>query len=148
MAQQRKEAADRKRLIAALQDVEVDGVGIEHVAQERDDAVDGDEQQDADDVFLLVGLEVVGRVREDEEDADAGCDDGEDAGEEEAEVVEGVAFPEWFLVDDLVLHCAVADGHGCGLRRGAVDRLASVIVVWEVVALACEGSSMYSEHCC
>ena len=75
---------------------------VEDVAEKGYDAVDGDEEEDADDVSLLVGFEVVGRVREDEEEADACCDQGEDAAEEETKVVEGDAIPQRFFVDELL----------------------------------------------
>lgn len=42
------------------------------------------------------------RVREDEEEADAGRDQREGAREEEAEVVEVVALPQRFLNDVIV----------------------------------------------
>ena len=93
MTQQGEETADRKGLVAPFQDIIVDGVLVEEVAQEADGAVDGDEEEDADDVFLLPGFEVVGGVHEHEEEADDERDEPEDRGEEKAEVVEGEAFP-------------------------------------------------------
>ena len=95
-------------------------MGIEHIAQERHHAVDRDEQEDSNDVLLLVGFEVVCRVRKDEEEADTRRDQRKYSSEKEAKVVESEALPQRFLVDDLILHCAIADGHGCRLRRGAV----------------------------
>lgn len=80
VAEQREEAADGEGLIEAFQDVEVDRVLVVHVAEEGHDAVDGYEEEDANDVSLLVGFEVVRRMGEDEEDADACCDQPEDAG--------------------------------------------------------------------
>ena len=93
MTQQCKERTDRKRLITALKYIEVYRVLVVEVAEEGDDAVDGDEEEDADDVALFVGLEVVGCVHEDQEEAYAERDEAECAAEEEAEVVECEAVP-------------------------------------------------------
>ena len=43
---------------------------VEHVAEERYYAVDWYEEEDANDVSLLVGFEVMSGMREDEEEAD------------------------------------------------------------------------------
>ena len=73
---------------------------VVQIAQEADGTVDGDHEQDADDVFLLEGLEVAGGVLEDEEEGDEDADEAEDCGDDEAEVVEGEAvFPEGVLID-------------------------------------------------
>ena len=116
VAEEGEEGADGEGLVAALEDVVVDGVLVEDVAEEADDAVHGDEEQDADDVALLVGFEVVRRLGEDEEEADAGRDQPEDGAEEEAEVVEGEPFPERLLHDVLGGEGAVAGRHGLRLR--------------------------------
>jgi hypothetical protein len=72
---------------------------------------------------------------EDEEDADACCDQRKNAGEEEAEVVEGKAFPQRFLVTNgLMLQRAIADCHNRGGCWEGVVRTAalgdSCVVGW------------------
>lgn len=93
VAQQAEETRNRKRLITIAQDLEVDGLAVEHVAEEADDAVDGDHEEDPDDVFLFVWAEVVQRVHGDEVEGDYDADEAEDGAEEEAEVVEGEVVP-------------------------------------------------------
>lgn len=86
---------------------------VVEIAEEGDDAVDGYEEEDADDVPLLVRFEVVGRVHEDEEHADAQRKEAKSRAEEEAEVVEGdIAEYGLFVADDLVGEGAVAFRHG------------------------------------
>lgn len=65
VAQQREKARDGERLVAIPQDLVVDRVLIVQIAQEADSAVYGDHKQDADDVFLLKGFQVAGRMLED-----------------------------------------------------------------------------------
>ena len=93
VAEQRKEAADSERLIEPFQDIVVDRVVVEDVAEEGHDAVHWDKEEDSNDVFLFVGFEIMRRMGEDEKEADACCDQRKNAGQEEAEVVEGEALP-------------------------------------------------------
>jgi hypothetical protein len=44
VAQQGEEAADSKSLVTVAHDLEVDGLAVEHVAEEADDAVHGDHE--------------------------------------------------------------------------------------------------------
>ena len=69
MTQQGEKTTNSKRLITTLQNIEVDGVAVVEVGEEADDAVDGDQEEDADYVALLVGFEVVCAVHGDEEEA-------------------------------------------------------------------------------
>ena len=71
MAQEREETAYCKGLVASFQNIKVHGMLIVEVAQEGDHTIDGYQEEDADDVSLLVGFEVVRCVGENEEDADA-----------------------------------------------------------------------------
>ena len=93
MTQQREKRAYRKCLVATFQYIKVYRVPVLKIAEEGDDAVNRYEQKDADDVPLLVGLEVVRCVQEDEGEADDGRYAAEYGGQEEAQVVEGEAFP-------------------------------------------------------
>ena len=103
VTEQRKKAADGERLIKPFQDVEVNRVSVEDEAEEGDDAVDGYEEEYSNDVALLVGFEVMCRMGEDEEEADACCDQRKDARQEEAEAVEGKPLPQGVLVNRLML---------------------------------------------
>jgi hypothetical protein len=93
VAHEGEEAGNGKGLVAVAQDLKVDGLFVVEVAEERDDSVDGDHDEDADDVRLLVGLEVVCGVAQDEEEGDDDGDDAKCGGEDEAEVMEGEALP-------------------------------------------------------
>jgi hypothetical protein len=93
IAQQRKKARNRKRLVAIPQDFKINGLSPEKITQKADDAVDRDHEDDPDNVFLLVGFDVVDRVLDDEEEGHYHGYQPEDGGEEEAEVVEGEALP-------------------------------------------------------
>lgn len=108
MTQQREKRADGEGLIATLQDVKIDRVPVEVVTQEADDAVYGDEEEDADDVPLLEGFEVVGCVEEDQGAADGEGDQAEDCAEDEAKFVEGPAFPKRLFYDVFVGERAIA----------------------------------------
>lgn len=121
MAQQREETTNGKGLVAALEDVVVHRMMVEEVAEEADGRVDGDEQQDADDVALLPGLAVVRGVQRDEDEADEQRDAAEDGAQQEAEVVEGEALPQRDLVDGQVREGAVAGFHRAG-RAGSMRR--------------------------
>lgn len=101
MTEQSEETRNSKGLIAIPKDLEVDGLLVEQVREEADDGVDGDHQEDADDVALLPGTGVVGGVHEDEEGGDDEGEGGEDEGQEEAEVVEGEAMPEGLFAEAL-----------------------------------------------
>ena len=85
MTEQGKETRDRKSLIAIPEDLEIDGLLVEQVRKETDDGVDGDHQEDTDDVALLPGTGVVGGVHEDEEGGGEEGEGGEDEGEEGAQ---------------------------------------------------------------
>lgn len=92
---EQEEVAQRKRLhhVAPGDDVEVRGG--HDLAHELDRGVDGDEEADAEDLELLVGLGEVRRVpeHEDEDGEDGDCCG--DAGDDGAELVEGeVAFAD------------------------------------------------------
>ncbi|KAK0255171.1 hypothetical protein LTS09_009927 [Friedmanniomyces endolithicus] len=136
MTQQREETRYRKRLVAIPQHLEIHGFAVEEVGEELHAAVDGDHEQDADDVFLLPGPQVVGGVLEDEEEGQDDGDQAEDGGEEEAEVVEGDGVEERDFVDVAVFQGGVAGGpaggdHGGG--GGALERAGEVVVVGGVL---------------
>lgn len=65
IAHQRKEARNRECFPAVPQNVKVDGFGVEVVAEEGDGGVDGDHEEDADDVALFGGEGVVAGVAQD-----------------------------------------------------------------------------------
>jgi len=89
MAHEREKTRNRERLITIAQDFPVERVFVVYVGDEGDTRVDGYHEEDADDVFLLVGTRVVGRVEEHEGKGYNGGDEGEDCGHGEADVVEG-----------------------------------------------------------
>lgn len=93
VAQQAEETRNRKRLVAVAEHFEVHGFAVEDVAEEADDAVDGDHEEDPDDVFLLAGAQVVQGVHGDQVEGYYDADEAEDCAEEEAEVVEGEVVP-------------------------------------------------------
>ena len=110
-------------------------MAVVQVAEERDSAVDGDHEQDADDVALLPGLGVVRRVQHNQGQGNDDGDEAEDGSEEEAEVVECEALPERGVHDVAILQGGVAETAwwarvsarsrrgapegDCGVRRGA-----------------------------
>ncbi len=118
MTQQREETRYRKSLVAVPQHLEVDGFAVEEVGEELHAAVDGDHEQDADDVLLLPGPQVVGGVLEDEEEGEHDGDEAEDGGEEEAEVVKGDGAEERGFVDVAVFESGVAGGPAGGDHGG------------------------------
>ena len=77
-AHEGEEAGDGEGLVAVAQDLPVDGVAVVDVRDEGDDGVYGEHEEDADDVFLLVGDGVVGCVQEDEGYCCEGGQDGEE----------------------------------------------------------------------
>lgn len=66
MAQQRKEARNRKRLIAIPQNCEIDGMLVVIVGQEGYGSVDRNHEQHANDVSLLPWFEIMGAMSPDE----------------------------------------------------------------------------------
>lgn len=62
LAHEREEAGDGKRLVAVSQHLEVDCVRVVQDAEEGHRRVNWDHKQDADDVLLLTGHEVVRRM--------------------------------------------------------------------------------------
>lgn len=102
MAEEGEEARNGEGLVAVAQDFKVDGVAVVEVGEEGDGGVDGHHQQDADDVFLLPWPEVVRGVAKDEVEGYEEREAAEDCGKEEAEVVEGVTFPQRFFVNPLL----------------------------------------------
>ena len=65
LAHEREEAGDGERLVAVSQHLEVDCVRVVQDAEKRHRRVNWDHKQDADDVLLLAGHEVVRRVAPD-----------------------------------------------------------------------------------
>lgn len=49
MAQEGEEGGDTEGFVAVAEDLEIDGVVVEVDAEPRDEGVDGDHEQDADD---------------------------------------------------------------------------------------------------
>jgi len=76
--QQRKEGADRKRLVTIPQSFEIDRMTIVVEGEEGDDGVDGDHEEDADDVSLFPGARVVEGMLEDEVEGYGDGDQAED----------------------------------------------------------------------
>ena len=66
-----------------------------------------------DILFLLVGLEVVRCVHEHQVGREDDGDEAEDGAQEQPEVVEGPAFPQWRLDDWGLSACGRV---GCGAR--------------------------------
>ena len=93
MAHEGEEASDGKSLVAVAQNLPVDGVTVEDVRDEGYDGVDGDHEEDADNVLLLPRLRVVCGMLHHEDEGDYGRDGGKGGGEEEAKVVESEALP-------------------------------------------------------
>ena len=62
LAHEREETRNRESLVAVSQHLEVDCVPVIQDAEEGHRRVNWDHKQDADDVLLLAGHEVVGRV--------------------------------------------------------------------------------------
>lgn len=76
VAEERKEGGNGKGLVAVRHDLEVDGVPVPLDLAERGDGVDGDHEEDADDLLLLARARVVDGVEEDEGQAQDGGDEG------------------------------------------------------------------------
>lgn len=66
LAHEGEEAGDGEGFVAVSRDLKVDCMLVVEVAQKRHRRVYWDHKQDADDVFLLAGDEVVGCMLEDE----------------------------------------------------------------------------------
>jgi hypothetical protein len=88
VTQQCEETGDREGLVAVADHGVVDCVVVEVEPEERGGRVDGDHEEDADDVALLVGFGVVHRMHEDEVEGESDGECGAGAGDDEAEVVE------------------------------------------------------------
>ena len=84
LAHQREETGDSEGLVAVPQNLPVDGVPVVLVRDEGDDGVDGEHEEDADDVFLLAGVGVVHGVQEDEGAGYEGGEEGEEGCEGQA----------------------------------------------------------------
>lgn len=144
-AQQREETAYRKSLITIPQHLIIHRMFVKQVAQKTDHTVHRNHEQDPDDVLLLVGAQVVGCVHVDEPEGDDDGDEAEDGGEEEAEVVEGEAFPEGGFGDDGVFEGGVAGGHCCGALAlsargsGAAEGVCAIAVVLSLMGFGGRG---------
>jgi len=66
VAQQRKEARNRKRLVAIPQNCEIDRVFVVVVGQEGYGSVDGNHEQHANNVSLLPWFQIMGAMSPDE----------------------------------------------------------------------------------
>lgn len=71
-----EEGGNDKSLVAISDQFIVDKVGVEIVGKPGDDGVDGDHQEDSDNVTLLIGVGVVGHVKVDESSGDEASHDG------------------------------------------------------------------------
>lgn len=89
VAHESEKAGNGKGLVAVAHDLPVDCVAIVVVGQERDEGVDGNHEEDADNVLLFPGPRVVERVSEDEVHGDDNGNTARDGGYEESDVVEG-----------------------------------------------------------
>lgn len=77
-AQQAEEGGDGKCLVAVADDSEIDAVLVIVEGEEGDGSVDGDHEENADNVSLFMWARVVRRVHGDKEEGDRQCDEGED----------------------------------------------------------------------
>jgi hypothetical protein len=107
-AHQAEERGDRKGLVAVSDDFKVDTVAVVVKGEEGDGCVDGDHEEDANDVFLLPWLQVSSGVHEDEEEGHETGDGGEYASDPEPQGVKGVAIPNGLLRDAQILLCGIA----------------------------------------
>ena len=102
LAHEREETRNGKRLVAVSQHLEVDGMSVVQHAEKRHRRVNRNHKQDADDVLLLAGHEVVRGMAVDEVEGDEDGDEAEYYAEAQAEFVEGdaaVCWPEGILFD-------------------------------------------------
>lgn len=82
VAHEREEGCDGESLVAVAHELEVDRVPVVPELKKGGGGVDGDHEENADDLTLLARLGVVDGVHEDEVEGEAYCDDGAGAGDD------------------------------------------------------------------
>lgn len=120
VAEEGKEGGNGKGLVAVGYDLKVDGLAVPLDLKKRRDGVDGDHEENADNVALLAGFRVVEGVHpcevQAEEDGNEGAGGANDAGElVKGEVADDFDFGAG--LDPQVLQRVVArqiHGGGCG----------------------------------
>jgi len=90
-AHEREEARNCKSFPAIAQDVVVDCFCVVDVGEKGDNGVDGDHEEDADDVSLFLGKGVVSTVLEDEVAGNKASGEAGAGAYHEADLVKGVA---------------------------------------------------------
>lgn len=91
VAHERKEGGYGEGFVAVADDLVVDGVPVLPDAQEGRDGIDGDHEQNANDVFLLAGLGVVEGMHPYQVQTRHGCYDSTAAPDYDGQPVEGEA---------------------------------------------------------
>lgn len=89
MAHEREEGSDSKGFVAVTHDLKIDGVPVVVELEEGGGGVDGNHEQNADDLALLSRFRVVVGVHKDEVEREGDGDDGTCSGDDKGEVVEG-----------------------------------------------------------
>lgn len=89
MAHEGEEGRDGKGLVAVADDLEVDGMPVVPDTEEGRGRVDGNHEQDADDVLLFSRLGVVGRMPPHQVEAGQDGDGGAPASYYQSQLVKG-----------------------------------------------------------
>lgn len=107
-AKEGEEGGDGERFVTVADDFKVDTVVVIVEGEEGNGGVDGDHEQNANDVSLFPRFEIMGGMHEDEEEGDEDGDEGKGSGQPQAEVMKGIIMPYWIFGNDHVLLGGVA----------------------------------------